>query len=1251
MVRKSLLTILLAGVSIVSYAQVPSHPKYVSLRGPEGGFADAYRKWVPGQPISPELADDEEFFISRVKLKERFTNANTQVDVNQSPDRRFFWWVPIGQQEWNALPTYFFNSEVFNMWSYVDSWGNWTAQLLRAPAAYLDICHKNGVTTQVVASVPFGETINENQEPHGKNMAALVDMGYENYLKFLRYYGVDGIGYNSEFNFNSADLMRGLQDLVANASNHSADYGIPQTEFAWYSITANSGRMPGTYYWNSLNSINDNWFYNTRVGGKVSNYFFCNYNWADRELKESVATAEKYAESGASSYDVYAGMDMQGRDYTNWLDLQNYPISIGIWGAHNMNMLFESRNENGSSGDDCMNTYMERSELFFTGGSKNPVNTPAVADVLYYSTGSAKAFHGISSFITARSVLQSDDLSKEPFVTYFNLGNGKFFNVRGETTFSKEWYNIGIQDYLPTWRWWFTSKFMGREATDVPVSGLSAGFTWDDAWFGGSCMKISGTTDSEYLQLFKTRYPLQEGDVLTVRYKSLGGSGNMALACSAEGAETSEISVPVKTAGGENGVWVEKQIRIGAGAGELNMAGKTLAMIGLHFTDAENMQLLIGEMSLTRGWSPAPKRPMVKKSSVLGYNYQGADVKVIYSMDEEGSKANAWETTYNSDVDTWYFKIYVQEKGGDPVMCTATTSWAAYVIGAPVSSDGREVRVGVSAVSLDGRSESEIAWSDYMALPEPTVTEGIAVDKSIVKSGEQFTVSYIDPNHSEAVKWVIKDGMAGDDSTPLVVADGGMSMTASLDEIGIYDLALTHQVNGRDTTEIHRGLIQITAPEVGAVPEIEDIALNGGKDEIQMNRNGVVTFSYVGREADGKVSRGLVVPDVAFTIPTAQLGFTISQPYSIAYWFKFNAIEMGSEGIGLLNIRNPGDGWPASNWGHLWMTLNKKCAVSVSIRAASDNHLAISDPSFTFEAGRWYHMCVVMDYDASKGRILTLYVNGRKLASGQSKDLYAWTDDNMLMFGGYQANRGTFNGVIDEFQLYDKALSEEEAYATMEHKAEIPEGLIGYWDFESEAESDNSLISTGEKPLVAYLGGSEDSDGTDGTGSAKHGAVAFDAGTPFLSGLYEVTTVPEWDFGNYYEILDETGGGTEGSAIVKYTRGGDYFATITLKNSWGSDRASFPFVRVSKSVQDGRADDGAVYPNPFVDELNINFSESGIYAVRVLSVTGSLVAEQVVTAVSGEFVRLRIDAAPGAYVVKIYNEDGDAVRAVKVLKK
>ena len=103
--------------------------------------------------------------------------------------------------------------------------------------------------------------------------------------------------------------------------------------------------------------------------------------------------------------------------------------------------------------------------------------------------------------------------------------------------FKNEWYNIGMQDYLPTWRWWFTANFMGRDVTDVPSKGLKAEFTWDDAWFGGSCLSIAGQTDREYLHLFKTQYSLKSGDVLTIRYKVVSGTGSVAVACSAEGKE------------------------------------------------------------------------------------------------------------------------------------------------------------------------------------------------------------------------------------------------------------------------------------------------------------------------------------------------------------------------------------------------------------------------------------------------------------------------------------------------------------------------------------------------------------------------------------------------------------------------------------------------------------------------------------------------------------------------------------------
>ena len=113
MTNRLLFITALLGVGALSFAQTPSHEHYVLY--PEGGanddFATKYRSWQPGQPFDSNFADDEEFFISRVKLKDRFTYAQTQVDPEQDPARRFLWWVPMGQSQWNAVPAYFYNSD------------------------------------------------------------------------------------------------------------------------------------------------------------------------------------------------------------------------------------------------------------------------------------------------------------------------------------------------------------------------------------------------------------------------------------------------------------------------------------------------------------------------------------------------------------------------------------------------------------------------------------------------------------------------------------------------------------------------------------------------------------------------------------------------------------------------------------------------------------------------------------------------------------------------------------------------------------------------------------------------------------------------------------------------------------------------------------------------------------------------------------------------------------------------------------
>lgn len=126
---------------------------------------------------------------------------------------------------------------------------------------------------------------------------------------------------------------------------------------------------------------------------------------------------------------------------------------------------------------------------------------------------------------------------------------------------------------------------MGRDPEkDVPTKGLKAEFTWDDAWFGGSCLSVSGETDTEYLHLFKTKYSLKSGDVLTVRYKVLSGTGSMAVACSAEGAEQTEVSAAVANNISSSKEWIEKTIKVGTLPTNLRLNDKTLAMLALRFT-------------------------------------------------------------------------------------------------------------------------------------------------------------------------------------------------------------------------------------------------------------------------------------------------------------------------------------------------------------------------------------------------------------------------------------------------------------------------------------------------------------------------------------------------------------------------------------------------------------------------------------------------------------------------------------------
>lgn len=1227
--------------TIMASAQGVGHPKYVNPNPDGQTFHEAYEKWTPGSPLYSN-DDDDEFYISRVKPRVRFTNANTQVDKNLSSARKLLWWCPIGTTNygnWNALPNYHFDSEVFSTWSYVDVYGNWTANVGRAPAAFMDACHKNGVIGTTTDGIAFAEHVQKGDNGAGDKMWNMIQGGGQKWLKFSRQYGFDGIGYNSEFYLpnTSADNISAtnLQAFFADCYDNAPDI-YPNFTNVWYGFMKGDGRTGSI---DKLYNDNERWF---QIGDKtISTALMLNYNWGASYLSETQAKA---TELKRSAFDVYAGMDFQGRNYANWTDLKNYDVSVGIWGAHDMNMIYEFRTYGGSSDRAKQIEYQKIAENVFTGSSYNPVNTPEITDYLAHSSSETK-FHGFSSFITARSSLTTTDLSADPFVTYFNLGNGVFFNVEGQNKNNKEWYNLGMQDYLPTWRWWWTSSFMGRESNEVPEKGMQASFTWDDAWFGGSCLALSGQTNLEYLQLFKTRYALKEGDELAIRYKVTNGTGDMYWSCAAENAEDVAISTKIATSLEATEHWVLKTVKVGNTPISLRLQDKTLAMIGLRFENTSaDFKLLIGQISLTRGTSTTPNAPKLKKTVMLGSNYKGVDFKVIYKMAEPNSDGTP---IYNSDVNAWYYKIYAQQEGSDEVtMCATTTSWAAYVVGLPLeAAAGNKVRVGVSAISKDGKSESAITWSEYQDVPAPKIVEGISIDKSVIKQGEEFTVSYIDPNHAAAT-WKILNARTRETVGDLV--ENATQVTTSLNELGIYDLQVT--CNGEMIE--YPSYIQISGDEVGAVPEIKTLTANTSEEAIDVEANTDVTLNYTGRKSDGSVSRGLRLEEKAFGVPCEQLNFNDNSPFSICFWFCPDKFTHGAYGTQFFNVRSSKDPWPSSDWGYIWsdFNVNNSYGLSVRKRYSNDGTQFLVD-DYHFAPKKWYHFALIMDYQS--GRIMKLYINGRLIKSTDPvTDVYAWKNSNIFMIGGSASGRAAFNGYIDEYQLYNKGLTQEEVLASMKHMSTAPEGLIGYWDFEHDANAEGLLVSTGtNKALIASTMKIGSDDGTKTFTKLEN---VFSQGAPFIPGdNYKIITKPTWKLGPKASVKQApTGTDVAGSVTATYTAAGTYLATLVLENGWGKDSKTFDCVRVEATgineadlVQAYNA-----YPNPFENEVAVQFANEGDYTINVLDISGRLVSTQNAVVEANQIVSLSINGTPGSYFVQIM-KDNQIVKALKLIKK
>ncbi|MDE7025083.1 MAG: hypothetical protein K2O88_04290, partial [Paramuribaculum sp.] len=1223
------------------------------IQWPSSYSLDQYiQNWTPGVEITRSYGEnrvvkegweDEEFFTSRVKLRPLIRNSATQIyeEYSENNDKRLLFWVPCGMStgyfQTGALPNAVFDSEAFSTWSYVTHYGNWTSPYGWVPGAFADAAHKHGVLVSGVASIPWAQNANTGNWGNALNgmvNLASSDEGLDKVAKFLRYHGVDGLGYNSEFSASST-LMNGIRNLHGKLVKKMVnDYGAAGFENPWYAFTTDAGgMMDGSY-------LSSSYYQNFGYSDEPRTIMFLNYNW--NSAYRLSTTAQGVSATGRAPQDVYLGMNMQGgmssdgTDGSNeWATHLNHPYSIGLWGEHSKNMLYPARTSYGGSDMLKQKGYQRVIEQWFGNGRRNPAAKMNISSSRSLSPDDN--FHGMSRLMTARSAY-GWSLDDEPFITYFSLGNGLRYYMDGEVANNTEWYNLGMQDYTPTWRFWWADKMLGKTPNDIPANSMDAEYTWEDAWNGGSSLKISGSTSegqSQYLHLFKTAFSVKNNDVITIRYKILKGNGDINFVYSKVGSESTE-QTPAKTAVHKTSdqffydEWNEVQLKVAARGSNVLSAGDW-ATLGLKFTNAKDLEVLIGEMSIKRGTSKTPTMPIIRRGKVLSDVVTGFDAKLIWTMPNNVAPG---DPVYNVDVNTSHFELWAHVEGEEPQFMGTTTSWGGLMFRIANPEHKKRVKLGVQAVSLDHKSKSGITWSnDYYDAPSHEVSEEVKIDKTCIKPGQEFRIWFIDELHPNATLTLYSN------LGKKVASNNGTSreLVTSLDQIGAYDLVANE---GTNLEKRYSCFAQVSDFSVGAIPEIQSLTIEGSEPtgaKVEFGMGTEFKVGYTGAEADGSGSRGITSAYKLLGGPIKEMQLGQNKSFSVSYWIRLTDLP-ASGSLNLFGIEDRTGSWPENNWGFFWANMNNSgyidtyCARGNSSNTKGYNYRY---PKTTVVSpGAWTHVTHVFDYDAANAMLMKLYINGVYQvpeASGLDEFLESNVVDGIPVrgpnrslprdgmwihiLGGRGSTPGYSEAIIDDVVIWDGSVSESDIAKAMVglDANNLPSNVKCFWDFENEpmdgiSETRNingknettihngRFMSKGQITNAPF--GTFDLLKAEGEGQSMQTNITpiYEAGCPYVKGsAFAVETKPTWST-RQATISNASGNDTKGEATVVYGSKGEKTLTLNLKNSWGEDNQTYPVILVGdpSSIDCVEANDAAkVYTNGGVGVLKVGGGGGG----------------------------------------------------------
>ncbi|WP_020576473.1 endo-beta-N-acetylglucosaminidase [Actinopolymorpha alba] len=477
-----------------------------------GYDAPAIKAW------SPDTDPFAKYFRSRVPLARRIpTFAPTQAHPGLDDRPRLMTlandYVEPGNFALAHRYGYHLQAYALRFWQYVDMFGSWHGLPVNGEygkedprfgtinlpnPAWTDAAHRNGVKSLGCWFWPRPENFAEFVEKRPDGSFPVADK----LVEMAAYFGFDGYFINQE-----AAITLEQTALLHELFSYLARTAPPGFHVQWY----DSLTMAGTVrYQNEFNATNSPWIVDAD-GTRVCSSIFLNYWWSQERLRRSHDHAVAL---GLDPYEVvFAGTEAGLNNFSQPYD-PRWIFPEGEAGRTSWAFLGTEFPWRLAPGDKSTVEGQRAAYAFerqwWSGPKQDPAQTGRSLPPTGTDKGNPERWDGVAHTVVEKSVVGTF-----PFVTRFNAGTGEKFFVDGGLVAERPWFNIGIQDVLPTWQWWL------RSADGAPAERLTVDYDYTRAYDGGTSLAISGALaadDAVELRLYKTRLPVVPDVHLSLTY-------------------------------------------------------------------------------------------------------------------------------------------------------------------------------------------------------------------------------------------------------------------------------------------------------------------------------------------------------------------------------------------------------------------------------------------------------------------------------------------------------------------------------------------------------------------------------------------------------------------------------------------------------------------------------------------------------------------------------------------------------------